>query len=73
MWIFLSYRPQASSALFFKYNEQLGPPYHVLIDTNFINFSIKNKLDIIQSMMDCLYAKCKLENKCNLICAFVKA
>jgi len=50
--------PQASSALFFKYNEQLGPPYHVLVDTNFINFSIKNRLDIMQSMMDCLYAKC---------------
>merc|ERR1712209_291136 len=50
--------PQASSALFFKYNEQLGPPYHVLVDTNFINFSIKTKLDIVQSMMDCLYAKC---------------
>lgn len=50
--------PQASSALFFQYNTQLGPPYHVLLDTNFINFSIKNKLDIVQSMMDCLYAKC---------------
>ena len=50
--------PKYSSALFFKYNEQLGPPYHILIDTNFINFSIKNKLDLIQSMMDCLYAKC---------------
>ena len=32
---------QASSALFFQYNTQLGPPYHVLIDTNFINFSIR--------------------------------
>lgn len=50
--------PQVSSALFFQYNTQLGPPYHILIDTNFINFSIKNKLDIIQNMMDCLYAKC---------------
>ncbi|CAH0714236.1 unnamed protein product, partial [Brenthis ino] len=50
--------PQASSALFFQYNTQLGPPYHILIDTNFINFSIKNKLDIVQNMMDCLYAKC---------------
>lgn len=49
--------PQSSSALFFQYNTQLGPPYHVLIDTNFINFSIKNKLDIIKNMMDCLYAK----------------
>jgi len=49
---------QTSSALFFEYNTQLGPPYHILIDTNFVNFSIKNKLDIFQSMMDCLYAKC---------------
>ncbi|XP_055836546.1 rRNA-processing protein FCF1 homolog [Episyrphus balteatus] len=50
--------PQTSSALFFQYNTQLGPPYHIILDTNFINFSIKNKLDIIQGMMDCLYAKC---------------
>ncbi|XP_049789156.1 rRNA-processing protein FCF1 homolog isoform X1 [Schistocerca nitens] len=50
--------PQVSSALFFQYNTQLGPPYHILVDTNFINHSIKFKLDIIQSMMDCLYAKC---------------
>merc|ERR1712048_293383 len=49
---------QDSSALFFKYNSQLGPPYHVLGDTNFINFSLQNKLDIFQSMIDCLYAKC---------------
>jgi len=51
--------PQASSALFFRYNTALGPPYHVLVDTNFINFSIQNKLEIIQAMMDCLLAKCK--------------
>mmetsp|Transcript_28416 Transcript_28416/g.21224 ORF Transcript_28416/g.21224 Transcript_28416/m.21224 type:complete len:155 (+) Transcript_28416:165-629(+) len=44
--------------LFFKHNMQLGPPYHVLIDTNFINFSIQHKLDIFQSMMNCLLAKC---------------
>ena len=50
--------PQTSSALFFQYNMQLGPPYHVLVDTNFINFSIQNKLDIVSGMMDCLYAKC---------------
>lgn len=48
----------APTALFFKYNTSLGPPYQVLIDTNFINFSIRNKLDICQAMMDCLYAKC---------------
>lgn len=50
--------PKYSSALFFKYNTQLGPPYYVLIDTNFVNFAIKNKIDIMQGLMDCLYAKC---------------
>ncbi|XP_056696278.1 rRNA-processing protein FCF1 [Spinacia oleracea] len=33
-----------SSALFFKYNTALGPPYRVIVDTNFINFSIQNKV-----------------------------
>jgi U3 small nucleolar RNA-associated protein 24 len=46
------------SGMFFSHNTQLGPPYHVLVDTNFINFSIQNKLDIFQSLLDCLYAKC---------------
>jgi U3 small nucleolar RNA-associated protein 24 len=50
--------PQVPSSLFFKYNSALGPPYHVIVDTNFINFSIQNKLELISSMMDCLYAKC---------------
>ena len=49
---------QIPSALFFKYNTQLGPPYRIIVDTNFINFSIKNKLDLFQAMMDCLLAKC---------------
>ena len=49
---------QVPTALFFQYNTQLGPPYHVLVDTNFINFSIKNKLEVYKSMMDCLLAKC---------------
>ncbi|EDQ87558.1 uncharacterized protein MONBRDRAFT_33204 [Monosiga brevicollis MX1] len=43
--------------MYFSYNTQLGPPYHILIDTNFINFSIQNKLDIIEASMNCLYAK----------------
>ncbi|KAI9225047.1 Fcf1-domain-containing protein [Blastocladiella britannica] len=49
---------QSASSLFFKFNEALGPPYHIIIDTNFINFSIQNKLEILKTMMDCLYAKC---------------
>ena len=58
--ILFSFRPKSSSAMYFTYNTQLGPPFHIIIDTNFINFSIKNKLDVVTSMMDCLYAKCKL-------------
>lgn len=49
---------KVNSSLFFNYNSELGPPYHVILDTNFINFSIQNKLDIMDAMMDCLYAKC---------------
>jgi U3 small nucleolar RNA-associated protein 24 len=49
--------PQVPSALFFKYNTALGPPYHLLIDTNFVNFAVKNKLEIVRAAMDCLLAK----------------
>uniref|UniRef100_A0A8C6RZW7 rRNA-processing protein FCF1-like protein n=1 Tax=Nannospalax galili TaxID=1026970 RepID=A0A8C6RZW7_NANGA len=48
---------QHPSCLFFQYNIHL-PVQYILVDTNFINFSIKAKLDLVQSMMDCLYAKC---------------
>ncbi|XP_074603241.1 FCF1 rRNA-processing protein Bka [Brevipalpus obovatus] len=47
-----------STVMFFHYNQQLGPPFRIICDTNFINFSIKNKLDIIPAMTDCLLAKC---------------
>ncbi len=49
---------QYPAALFFKHNEALGPPYRVLVDTNFVNFSIKNKIEMVRGMMDCLLAKC---------------
>lgn len=39
---------QVASSLFFKYNQSLGPPYHVLVDTNFINFSLQNKLEMVK-------------------------
>ncbi|KZS87319.1 Fcf1-domain-containing protein [Sistotremastrum niveocremeum HHB9708] len=50
--------PQMASSLFLAHNEALAPPYRVLIDTNFINFSLQNKLELVSGMMDCLYAKC---------------
>ena len=54
----LPFSPKSSTALFFKHNTSLGPPYQILIDTNFINFSITNKLDIFKGLMDLLLAKC---------------
>ncbi|KAL1997946.1 hypothetical protein VTN02DRAFT_370 [Thermoascus thermophilus] len=50
--------PQVSSALFFQYNTALAPPYSILVDTNFLSHTIQHKLEVIPSMMDCLYAKC---------------
>ena len=52
-------RTQAASSLFLQHNTALVPPYRVLIDTNFINFSLQNKLELMSGMMDCLYAKCE--------------
>ncbi|KAK0521897.1 rRNA-processing protein fcf1 [Tilletia horrida] len=46
-----------ASSLFFNHNTALGPPYRVLVDTNFINFSLQNKIELVQGMMDCLFAK----------------
>lgn len=60
-------RTQVDPALFFRYNTALGPPYQVLIDTNFINFAVKNKLDIVRALMDCLLAKCMESLRCNPI------
>lgn len=45
------------ASMFFQFNPSLGPPFRVLIDTNFINFSVSNKLDITRSMLDCLAAQ----------------
>lgn len=50
--------PQVDSALFFQYNTALIPPYSVLVDTNFLSHSVQRKLELLPSMMDCLYAKC---------------
>ncbi|GAA6001449.1 hypothetical protein JCM10207_006672 [Rhodosporidiobolus poonsookiae] len=45
------------TSLFFAHNEALVPPYRVIIDTNFINLSLENRMDIVKGMMDVLYAK----------------
>ncbi|KAI0019608.1 Fcf1-domain-containing protein [Xylariomycetidae sp. FL0641] len=50
--------PQMPSNLFFQHNEALKPPYSVLVDTNFLSHTVQRKLPLLESMMDCLYAKC---------------
>ncbi|KAI1391162.1 Fcf1-domain-containing protein [Hypoxylon trugodes] len=50
--------PQLPSQLFFQHNEALVPPYSVLVDTNFLSHTVQRKLPLLESMMDCLYAKC---------------
>lgn len=44
--------------MFFQFNTALAPPYSVLVDTNFISHTIQHKLEVIPTMLDCLYAKC---------------
>ncbi|KAL9123938.1 MAG: hypothetical protein Q9217_006684 [Psora testacea] len=50
--------PQAPSSLFFTHNPSLRAPYPILLDTNFFSHTISHKLDLLPSMMDCLYASC---------------
>merc|ERR1719235_2999311 len=38
--------------------QTLIPRFQVLLDTNFINFSVRNKIDIKQGITACLDAKC---------------
>lgn len=46
-----------ATSLFLSHNEALVPPYRVLVDTNFINLSLENRIDMVKVMMDTLYAK----------------
>ncbi|KAM0675614.1 hypothetical protein GVAV_000982 [Gurleya vavrai] len=41
---------------FFLINHQLIPPYNVILDTSFVNHSIKRKLDIHYELIKCLTA-----------------
>ncbi|KAF4119650.1 U3 small nucleolar RNA-associated protein 24 [Geosmithia morbida] len=57
--------PQMPSHMFFQSNQALVPPYNVLVDTNFtfpspsaVSHSVQRKVDLLDGMMDCLYAKC---------------
>lgn len=43
--------------MFLSYNNAIKPPFHIWLDTNFINFSMQNKIEIVEGLMDCLLAK----------------
>ncbi|KAJ9143759.1 Fcf1-domain-containing protein [Pleurostoma richardsiae] len=51
--------PQMPVSMFFEANTALVPPYQVLVDTNFFSHTVGAKLEIVSTMMDCLYAKCQ--------------
>mmetsp|Transcript_36297 Transcript_36297/g.44786 ORF Transcript_36297/g.44786 Transcript_36297/m.44786 type:complete len:203 (+) Transcript_36297:108-716(+) len=53
-------RPEHFSELFFKHNKCLGPPYHIICDTNFFYYSRRAKKDIFMEMVRILMAKCYL-------------
>ena len=42
---------------FFAYNNQLGPPYSVLLDTSFLNHAVRYRIDVVQGLIQCLCAK----------------
>ncbi|KAH0574468.1 putative rRNA-processing protein FCF1 [Spironucleus salmonicida] len=45
---------------YFQVNNDLGPPYHVIMDTSFLNYSITYRLDLINECIKCLSAKVTL-------------
>lgn len=45
-------QPQADE--YFKINHNLIPPYSIIMDTNFVNHSIKRKIDITVELKRCL-------------------
>lgn len=49
---------QAPSSMFFHYNKALVPPYNILVDTNFLSHTVQRKLPLLETMMDCVFAKC---------------
>lgn len=48
----------APTSMFFSYNQALGPPYHILVDTNMLWQTVADKVDLIDGMQKCLLAKC---------------
>ncbi|KAF4829683.1 rRNA-processing protein FCF1 [Colletotrichum tropicale] len=50
--------PQGPSGLYFQSNQDLGPPYHIILDANFFAHTVRHKIDVVMGLMDLLLAKC---------------
>ena len=48
--------PPEPSQLFFSYNTALRAPFPILIDSNFFSHTVRAKLGLLESLMDCLQA-----------------
>ena len=53
-------KPDHFSELFFRHNTALGPPYHIILDTNFFYYARRAHKDIFTEMTRILLAKCYL-------------
>nr|UXY87278.1 pre-rRNA processing protein, FCF1 [Cryptomonas sp.] len=52
-----------------SFSRSHNPPFLVLIDTNFIYFSLKNKIDLFSGLLDCL---CTLSIPCVSECVLME-
>jgi len=48
------------ASMFLDFNPNISPPYNILIDTNFVNFCIQNKVDLWVGISGVLHAKFNL-------------
>ena len=53
-------KPDHFHELFFNHNKALGPPYHIICDTNFFYYARRAKKDIFHEMTRILLSKCYL-------------
>ncbi|KAI5161824.1 U3 small nucleolar RNA-associated protein 24 [Nematocida ausubeli] len=42
---------------YFDINHNLNPPYNVILDTNFVNMSLRRKIEIAPSLISCLFSR----------------
>ena len=52
----LDYSAPQPTHLFFSYNTALTAPYPILIDTNFLSHTVRGKLPLLETLMECLSA-----------------